>query len=53
MDLNTQALEGLQILGDSTLIPDKAFGTLIENCFDQALGLSSGPEHSGGMRIAM
>lgn len=41
MDLNPSAMEGLQILGDSTVIPDKAFGSVIDDAFDTALGLYS------------
>ena len=41
MDLNPSAMEGLQILGDSTVIPDKVFGCVIDDAFDTALGLYS------------
>ncbi len=41
MDLNISALEGLQILGDSTMIQDKAFGCIVDDSFNIALGLYS------------
>lgn len=41
MDLNSTASEGLQILGDSTMVQDKAFGCIIDDSFNIALGLIS------------
>ena len=41
MDLNRTALEGLQMAGDSTSIPDKAFGILLEGVIQTALGKDS------------
>ncbi len=47
MDLNSTASEGLQILGDSTMVQDKAFGCIIDDSFNIALGLISEESISG------
>eukprot|EP00794_Sanderia_malayensis_P003488 gene3488-3986_t len=53
MELNTSALEGLQILGDSTMIQDKAFGIIIDDSFNIALGLYSenSPQGMAGVNL--
>lgn len=39
MEVNSEALEGLKILGDATYVPDAAFGSLAEDSFNFATGL--------------
>jgi len=41
MEVNAEALEGLGILGDSTLIPDTAFASVAEDSFNFTIGLIS------------
>ena len=47
MEVNAEALEGLKILGDSTFIPDAAFGSLTEDCFNYATGVISDEDFKG------
>ena len=47
MEVNSEALEGLKILGDSTLVPDSVFGSLADNCFNYAVGLIANDDFKG------
>lgn len=47
MEVNSEAIEGLKILGDSTLVPDSAFGSISEDCFNYAVGLISDDNFKG------
>ena len=47
MEVNSEALEGLRILGDSTFVPDAAFGSLAEDSFNFATGLISSDNFQG------
>ena len=47
MEVNAEALEGLGILGDSTLIPDTAFASVAEDSFNFTIGLISDDNFKG------